>query len=471
MTLPHILIFGAAALLVGLLTRNRNRLYPMLAISILAVYTLQPALPVRGLDFWLPTATLVLAALSWFVTASPTERSLRGQWPTVGLLAGIVAILASTRYIDLPFLLTAGRPPQVQQVAVALVGAGLLGIIFSRAPKWLLGVWLVLLLVIFLVLKTPALAAMAGSILRGWTQQSRELASAVDVRWLGFSYVAFRIIHTIRDRQSGRLPAVSLGEYVTYVIFFPSLTAGPIDRLERFTQDLRKPLSLTSGDLLRAGERLVVGLFKKFIVADSLALIALNATNAGQVQSAGWMWVLLYAYSFQIFFDFSGYTDVAIGIGLLVGIKLPENFNAPYRKPNLTQFWNNWHMTLTQWFRAYFFNPITRSLRSKKVPIPIIIFVTQIATMMLIGLWHGVTWNFVLWGLWHGLGLFIHNRWSEWTRARAAAWAITKARQVILNVSGALLTFHFVALGWVFFALPTPDVSWKVLLTLFGAGS
>jgi alginate O-acetyltransferase complex protein AlgI len=91
--------------------------------------------------------------------------------------------------------------------------------------------------------------------------------------------------------------------------------------------------------------------------------------------------------------------------------------------------------------------------------------------MVLIGLWHGVTLNFVLWGLWHGLGLFIHNRWSEGTRTRANAWATTRPRQIVLNISGALLTFHFVTLGWVFFSLPSPDASWAVLLKLFGVGA
>jgi alginate O-acetyltransferase complex protein AlgI len=107
-------------------------------------------------------------------------------------------------------------------------------------------------------------------------------------------------------------------------------------------------------------------LFKKFVIADALALIALNDMLATQVNSTGWMWVHLYAYAFQIYFDFSGYTDIAIGIGRLVGINLPENFLSPYTKPSLTQFWNNWHITLTQWFRSYFFNPFNRWMRGIK---------------------------------------------------------------------------------------------------------
>jgi D-alanyl-lipoteichoic acid acyltransferase DltB (MBOAT superfamily) len=217
-----------------------------------------------------------------------------------------------------------------------------------------------------------------------------------------------------------------------------------------------------------------MGLFKKFVVADGLALAALNATNAAQVHSTGWLWVLLYAYSLQIFFDFSGYTDIAIGLGRLVGIALPENFNAPYLKPNLTQFWNNWHMTLTQWFRAYYFNPLTRSLRSsvrtggRKLSAAVIIFVTQLTTFVLIGLWHGITWNFVLWGAWHGLGLFVQNRYSEWARPHLPDLSARPALKQGLAVAGGLLTFHYVALGWVWFALPSAGLSWQVFLKLFG---
>ena len=182
---------------------------------------------------------------------------------------------------------------------------------------------------IFLAIKIPALAHWVSYGIRSLTNQSLAQASVTDLRWLGFSYVAFRIIHTLRDRQMGRLPGVDLAEYMTYVIFFPAFTAGPIDRIERFIQDLRRPANkLGNDELLIAGQRFMVGLFKKFVIADALALIALNDTNALQVRSAGWTWILVYAYAFQIYFDFSGYTDIAIGISRLLGIQLPENFSA-----------------------------------------------------------------------------------------------------------------------------------------------
>ena len=469
MTLAYILVFVVVAAVLGMATRKQGRVPVLLATSALAVYALQPALPVRGLDFWLPTLTLGLTVLGWVLTTPREQRLWRDNWRAAAILGGIVLALGLTRYLGLSIPLTASNPPQMPQILLILSIIALAGYLlwhFSKTGKLLLSAASISIILIFVILKVPALSEWVSQVLRGWNGQSTLLASPLDLRWLGFSYIAFRLLHTLRDRQSGRLPAVNLEEYVVYVIFFPALSAGPIDRIERFVGDLRRPLSLSSDDYGEAGKRLVLGLFKKFVVADTLALAALNATNAMQVRSMGWAWVILYAYTFQIYFDFSGYTDIAIGLGRLLGIRLPENFKAPYLKPNLTQFWNNWHMTLTQWFRAYFYNPVTRALRSgkKKFSIPSIVFITQMATMVLIGLWHGVTWNFVAWGAWHGLGLFVHNRWSEKTKGRFTE--ISPGWQKALNAGGVLLTFHFVAIGWIFFALPSLTISGQFLRTL-----
>lgn len=471
MTLALILLSIVITATLGLVIRNHWRIQLLLVFSVLAVFALQPLLPVRGMDFWLPTATLALASLTWILTTPPEKRSWQTNINAVVILFGIVLSLALTRYLGFSLYLTASRPPQTFQILEGLVAVTMLAFLlarFSNTNKGILTSAFVIIILIFVLWKVPLLATMISVVLRNLNHQSTNLALAQDLRWLGFSYIAFRLLHTIRDRISGRLPVVSLSEYMVYIIFFPALTAGPIDRIDRFVGDLRRPLALTAADIGESGKRLMLGLFKKFAIADMLAMIALNATNALQVRSAGWAWILLYAFAFQIYFDFSGYTDIAIGLGRLLGIKLPENFNAPYLKPNLTQFWNNWHMTLTQWFRAYFFNPVTRALRSgkKQLPTPAIIFSTQLATMILIGLWHGVTMNFVAWGIWHGLGLFVHNRWSELTRARFTQ--LSHRWQMALNVGGVLLTFNYVALGWVFFALPDLPVSTYFLRVLFG---
>jgi alginate O-acetyltransferase complex protein AlgI len=471
MTLSFILISIATAMLLAVVIRNRWRERLLLVISALAVFAFQPALPIRGLDFWLPIATLALASLTWIITTPNDNRVWRRDLPSAIILGLVVLSLTFTRYLGFSSYLTASNPPQIIPVFIVLGAIALIAFILayiSNRDKFVLISSFVFIIFLFVILKVPSLSVFFSGLLRSINQQSTTLALAQDIRWLGFSYIAFRLLHTIRDRMSGRLPPVSLSEYMIYIIFFPTLTAGPIDRIERFIQDLRRPLVLTAEDMGESGKRLLTGLFKKFAIADLLALIALNTTNAPQVHSAGWAWVMLYAFSLQIYFDFSGYTDIAIGLGRLVGFKLPENFNAPYLKPNLTLFWNNWHITLTQWFRAYFFNPLTRVLRTgeKKLPVPVIIFITQLTTMVLIGLWHGVTLNFVVWGMWHGLGLFFHNRWSGLTRVRFSA--LSPEWQSILNVGGIFLTFNFVALGWVFFTLPDLSISTNYLRLLLG---
>jgi len=406
------------------------------------------------------------------VWVTPAEsRAWRTQLPALAEMALLVLGLCLTRYISQDGILTASRPPQFELVIAGVAAAALLIYLCSRwnrpAALW---AGFFLLIALFVVIKTPALALLASRGLRTLSGQTASLASVSELSWLGYSYVAFRLLHTLRDRQAGRLKPVSLQEFLVYVIFFPAFTAGPIDRLDRFVRDLRKPQSLDAADFLNGGQRLLLGLFKKFVLADTLALIALTPLKAGQVQAAGWMWLLLYAYSFQIYFDFSGYTDIAVGLGRILGVILPENFNAPYLKPNLTIFWNNWHITLTQWFRSYFFNPFTRWMRSRQAPLPawLVILCGQTGTMLLIGLWHGVSWNFVLWGAWHALGLFVQGRWSEWARKQFDATKQPLAVQRGLNVLGVLLTFHYVALGWVWFALPTPAASWQVFQVLLG---
>jgi D-alanyl-lipoteichoic acid acyltransferase DltB (MBOAT superfamily) len=179
---------------------------------------------------------------------------------------------------------------------------------------------------------------------------------------------------------------------------------------------------------------------------------------------------MLYAYALRIFFDFSGYTDIAIGMGQLLGIHLPENFDRPYLKQNLTLFWNSWHMTLAQWFRAYFFNPLTRKLRAdpRNIPLPLIIFIGQLSTFILIGLWHGISWNYAIWGAWHGIGLFIHNRWSDLIRSKASSLDYRPGLKRLVSVCSTVVTFNFVCLGWVWFALSTPAQSWNTFLKLFG---
>ncbi|MCL4504573.1 MAG: hypothetical protein M1434_00615 [Chloroflexi bacterium] len=513
MNLTSLIVFVVISLLVGLATAWSNaRFRPvalgarnavMLVGSVLAVYWLQSSTPVRGLDFWLPTASLGLTVIVWVaVTGLPRAGNRRDTGITLAVIAAVIVAIALTRYVDPLCCLTPSRPPDILAVLIGLaliaaLAAGA-GFLFGNRPAWLN--WAILLiLAVFVVLKTDALSQAASALLRSLTGQDTAQASALDLRWLGFSYIAFRLMHVLRDRATGRFAVsgplatkpLALSEFFVYVVFFPALTAGPIDRVERFVKDMRagnatgtSPL-LRSADIIEGGRRILLGVFKKFVVADLLALVALNGVSAAQVNSALWMWLLVYAYALRIYFDFGGYTDIAIGLGRCFGIRLPENFDQPYLKPNLTVFWNSWHITLAQWFRAYFFNPVTRALRSPKEtpwlpaarffrsPAFIILF-GQVGTMLLIGLWHGITWNFVAWGAWHAFGLFAHNRWADFMRRRNAAGdperaQVSPALRRIMTAASVLLTFHYVALGWVWFALPSLDLSLNVFRKLFGA--
>lgn len=470
MGLTQIFASILTALLVGVWMRGTRRILSLLALSILAVFWFQPAVPLRSFDFWIPSLSIFLVVVVWFITSNVGAWKSRQNVIGLAVIAGVVTLVGLTRYIFPNPVLTTSTPPRLILVigfifltAIAITAFTTL----SRRFALTLSFTIIVLLTILVILKSPTLSLQLSIFLRELTGRPTDTASALDFRWLGFSYISFRLVHVLRDKQTGRLSELSLPEFATYVVFFPSLSAGPIDRAERFASDLRKEFHLTQEETLLAGQRIVIGLFKKFVIADALALMALNDTLAEQVRTTGWMWIVLYAYAFQIYFDFSGYTDIAIGIARLVGIKLPENFTSPYTKPNITQFWNSWHITLTQWIRSYFFNPFNRWIRGcKSIPAWTMLLLGQLTTMFLISLWHGITVNFILWGVWHGLGLFIQNRWSDFAKKR---FNVTNPRmQTVLHVGGVLLTFHFAALGWVFFALSEPALSFHVLMKLFG---
>jgi D-alanyl-lipoteichoic acid acyltransferase DltB (MBOAT superfamily) len=474
MSLTHLFIFVGFTILISLLSKTRGREWLLLTVSVLSIYWLQPPTPIRHLDFWLPTFTLAIIAVIYAASRSVTSNyNHRSDLITGVVIVLLVLMIAVSRYLGPLCCITPTAPPQLWIVFIGM----LIVVILWGLGRWIfsketggLNVLIFLLLGIFLLQKNDSLATMTSAAFRSLTGQSIKLATSQDIPWIGFSYIAFRLIHVLRDRITGRLPESNLRELVTYIIFFPTITAGPIDRIQRFVGDLRAEFSLRSPQVIRGGRRILIGMLKKFVLADNLAYFALDAQNAAQTYSTGWTWVMLYAYSFRIYFDFSGYTDIAIGLGQFAGFTLPENFIRSYLQTNLTTFWNNWHMTLTQWFRAYFFNPITRAMRSSKYRLPmwVIILFGQLSTMVLIGLWHGITWNFVIWGIWHGVGLFVHNRWADFTRTRFKIEGESIGFQKLITGFNIFLTFQYVSLGWLWFALPSPELSLQVLRNLFG---
>jgi alginate O-acetyltransferase complex protein AlgI len=488
MDLTQIAVFCFGALAYNFVLPARFRQWGLMIASILAIYWLQPNLSIPFLDFALPTVTIMITVMGWYLTRPIVDNDedetrkisslSRHDLITFGVITTVVLGVSATRYLA-PELRLTSRPPDIWIVAIVL---GVLAIVTWGAvratgqhSRWL-PIGMLAIVVIFVVTKSEFLATELSRFLRSTTGRDTSLASVIDVGWLGFSYVAFRIIHTLRDRQMGVLPDLDLREYLTYVIFFPSFTAGPIDRAERFINDFRALPDIKGIDserIVTGSARIAVGMFKKFVIADTLAIVALNITNANQAVSTPALWILLYGYAFRLFFDFSGYSDIAIGVGLLFGIQLPENFNRPYLKNNIQAFWQSWHISLSHWVRFYIFSPLSRNLlrRKPKPPIWLIMLICHMSTMIVIGLWHGITIPFFIWGAWHGVGLFTHKMWTDRTRKWYISLKDKPRTKQAWTITGAILTFHFVVLGWVWFALPDINTAFSVFIRLFGIGS
>lgn len=475
LSLSTIGIFVGLATLYGLLVPATWRKWAIFLVSIILIYWLQPDIFVRWLDFFFPTLTLSLTLLSWYLSRADEQLVEKQDFIALGLIIAVVIGLALLRFVEADFRwLVASRPPPLHLIVILLAIMAVFTF-FAGKLSFRHSLLLLLLFAIFTVLKTETLAIWVSQLIRTGTGQDISQASSIDLNWLGFSYIAFRLIHTLRDRQSGLLPVLSLQEYVSYVIFFPVFIAGPIDRAERFVADFRALADDINfqARYVEGFTRINIGIFKKFVIADTLARgMALDPINANQLDNILGAWLLLYGYAFRLFFDFSGYSDIAIGIGILFGIKLPENFAQPYTRMSITKFWQSWHITLSNWVRMYVFSPFSRYLLKRKPkPSPmLIILITQLTTMIVIALWHGVTINFLIWGIWHGIGLFIHKQWTDRTRAFYRQLKEKPRQQLLADGLAWFITFHFVVLGWVWFSVPDFEQSIFVFMKLLGLG-
>ena len=255
----------------------------------------------------------------------------------------------------------------------------------------------------------------------------------------GISFFTFQAISYLIDVYRGKAKhSARIMTFGVYLTLFPQLVAGPIVRYTELEAQLQSPSAPQAAEMRAGLRRFIIGLGKKVLLADAMGRLwgQLNAdfSAAGVIGS----WVGLLAFSFQIFFDFSAYSDMAIGIGRLLGFTLPENFNRPYRARSLTDFWRRWHMSLTGWFKSYVYIPLGGSRRGKvRRDLNILI------VWALTGLWHGAGWHFVLWGLYFALLLVAEKRWvlsNPWMEAHVPG----PVRQ-----AG---TFFLVMLGWGLFS-------------------
>jgi alginate O-acetyltransferase complex protein AlgI len=241
---------------------------------------------------------------------------------------------------------------------------------------------------------------------------------------LGISFYTFELISYLVDLRRGTGGHYSLRRFSLFIFLFPHLIAGPIIRHnEIIPQFDASPLRPGIAERFAFGIAFfVIGCIKKVFLADPLATIADPIFNATGVPAFGDAWLGALAFTFQLFLDFSAYSEMAIGLGLMLGFRFPDNFNVPYRATSLRDFWRRWHMTLSRWLRDYLYIPLGGSREG----MPIYLMATLV-TMGLCGLWHGAGWTFVAWGFLHGVGLIICHLWEERGRALPSplAWAIT----------------------------------------------
>ena len=261
---------------------------------------------------------------------------------------------------------------------------------------------------------------------------------------LGISFFTFEFYHYAWDRRAGKTEPGTFGEYLAFILFFPTMVAGPIKRYQDFLPKLRQEPGNWSEDWERGITRILTGLAKKFAVADLLTAWT-DHLNARDVLVADRkvlaMWIL--AYGIKIYADFSGYSDIAIGSARLFGIKVPENFDWPYGRRNIQRFWQSWHISLTRWLTDYVYIPLGGS----RVSTPRI-YANVIAVMLVSGLWHGAGLNFLVWGLWHGLLLAGHRLWRQWKG--------DPSNHPAAIFSSRVLTFVLANAAWPFFCMNLP---------------
>ena len=262
---------------------------------------------------------------------------------------------------------------------------------------------------------------------------------------VGISFFVFQSMSYTIDIYRGQIkPLERWIDYMFYLSFFPQLVAGPIVRAKDFIPQIRRPLMVTREMFGTAIGFIIIGLVKKAIISDYISLNFVDRIFDEPALYSGFECLMgIYGYALQIYCDFSGYSDMAIGIALLLGFRFPKNFDAPYKSATITEFWRRWHISLSSWLRDYLYISLGGNRKGK-----VRTYLNLIITMVLGGLWHGAAVRFVLWGTLHGVALALHKMWLAiipWSKANG------QDMNPVSRVLGVILTFHIVCLGWLLF--------------------
>ena len=257
---------------------------------------------------------------------------------------------------------------------------------------------------------------------------------------LGISFYTFSAISYLVDISRGKTVPRPLPDVAMYLSFFPKLTSGPIQRSDDFFRQIDLPRQVGWNSFSRGVQIFCFGLFKKLVLADRLSVFVNQVYAAPKAFDSLTVLLAILAYSLQIYFDFSGYSDMAIGAAEVLDIHLPRNFNLPYLSHNVTEFWKRWHITLSSWLQDYLYIPLGGNRKGTAR-----MYRNLILTMVLGGIWHGASWNYVVWGLLHGIALAVHKLWAS------ATGSPRKPHGVLSNALCILATFFYTSLCWVFF--------------------
>jgi alginate O-acetyltransferase complex protein AlgI len=285
---------------------------------------------------------------------------------------------------------------------------------------------------------------------------------------LGISFFTFQQIAYLVDVMRGAKVERDIVSYTLFVSFFPHLIAGPLVHHAEMIPQFKRGRTGRSSVLAARGMAIfAAGLFKKVVIADNLAQFVSPVfahLDAGGGVTTPWAWLSTLAYTLQIYFDFSGYSDMAIGLALLFGIRLPVNFRSPYQAISIIEFWRRWHITLSRFLRDYLYIPLGGNRLGEQRR-----YINLLVTMLLGGLWHGAGWNYLIWGGLHGIYLSVNHLWRGW---RGGDKRAPVAALVLKGLCWAI-TFFAVVIAWVFFRARTLAGAWQMLGGLFGfeAGS
>ena len=269
---------------------------------------------------------------------------------------------------------------------------------------------------------------------------------------LAISFFTFQQIAFLVDSYKGYVKKNKFLNYLVFVTFFPQLIAGPIvhhkEMMPQFSESVNK--SIIYKNVYLGFFIFSIGLFKKVVLADSFAIWASYGFDVMDQLSLIEAWVTSLSYTFQLYFDFSGYTDMAIGAALLFNIKLPLNFNSPYKSKNIRDFWTRWHITLSRFLRDYIYIPLGGNQDGNFK-----MYSNILITFLIGGLWHGAAWTFIFWGFLHAIAIIIHRLWiiTGISLNRVVAW---------------FLTFNFINITWIFFRVETWEDAFKILKGMFG---